>query len=234
MKALLIGHSTVLLESGGTRLLLDPFFGWGNLAYRRLAPPARSRSEIGPVQGVLISHTHFDHFDGRYLRGLPRDVPVYTGAGARPWATLKARRPVRALRIWDAVSIGGLEVTAVPARHLGPTTGFVVRDGDQAAYFAGDTYFGDFMQEIARRCAPQVCFLPVSTFRLPLTMGNVGALKATVVLRPRAVIPIHLGITPRSPLLRRRENAESYRALVESAGLLTEVKLLAPGESCEW
>ena len=234
MKALMLGHSTVLLESGGTRLLLDPFFRRGNLAYRRTAPPACGRAEVGPVQGVLISHTHFDHFDGAYLRSLPADVPVYVVAGGRLLAILKARRGMRPLEAWDTVRIGGLDVTGVPARHLGPTVGFVIRDAETSAYFAGDTYFGDFMEEIARRLAPRVCFLPVATFRLPLTMGNAGALKATAVLRPRAVVPIHLGITPRSPLLRRKEDAESYRALVESAGLPTEVKILAPGESCEW
>ena len=47
MRITLIGHSTVLLESGGTRLLTDPYFGtFGHLAYARVAPPAMARDEI--------------------------------------------------------------------------------------------------------------------------------------------------------------------------------------------
>ena len=41
----MIGHSTVLIEIGGLRILTDPYFGaWGNPAYGRLAPPAMSRA----------------------------------------------------------------------------------------------------------------------------------------------------------------------------------------------
>lgn len=234
MKALLVGHSSVLLESGGTRVLLDPFFGGGNLAYRRTSAPALGRGAVGPVDGVLVSHTHFDHFDGGYLRMLPREVPVYLPVTGRPWAMLKARRRLLALGAWQTVRIGGLEVTGVPARHLGPTMGFVIRDGDRCAYFAGDTYAGAFMTQIRDRLHPQVCLMPVATFRLPLTMGNTAALRATRLLAPATIIPIHLGVTPRSPLLRRRESGETFRERVRAAGLSTEVRLLAPGESYEW
>ncbi len=234
MKLTLIGHSTVLLESRGTRVLIDPFFGRGNLAYRRTAPPAVERSAVGPVDGVLVSHTHFDHFDGRYLHFLPASVPVYIAAAARAWGTIKARRRLLPLRAWETVAVGPLEIAAVPARHLGPTVGFVIRDAERSVYFAGDTYLGSFMAEIHARYRPQVCLLPVSTFLIPLTMGNRSAVQATRRLAPRTVIPIHLGIVPRSPLLRRKEDARSFRERVEAAGLRTEIRILAPGESYEW
>ena len=234
MKVLLVGHSTVLLESSGTRILLDPFFGRGNLAYRRTSEPALRRSQVGPVAAVLVSHTHFDHFDARYLHSLPSDVPIYTGAAARFWGSLKALRAMRPLRAWQTVEVGPLQFTAVPAVHTGPTVGFVIRDGQSSAYFAGDTYAGRFMAEIGRRFRPQVCLMPVATFRLPLTMGNRGALKATQLLGPATVIPIHLGITPRSPLLRKPETAGSYVELLRAAGSAVDVRILDPGQSFEW
>ena len=64
----MIGHSTVLIEIAGLRILTDPFFGEGNLAYRRLCAPARTREELRDVDLVLLSHHHFDHVDGRFLR----------------------------------------------------------------------------------------------------------------------------------------------------------------------
>ena len=69
MKITMIGHSTVLVEIAGQRILTDPYFGLhGNLAYARPRPPARSREELSNVDLVLVSHNHFDHIDRRFLR----------------------------------------------------------------------------------------------------------------------------------------------------------------------
>ena len=71
MKITMVGHSTVLIEMGGQRVLTDPYFGLrGNPAFSRVAPPANSREESREVEGVLISHSHWDHVDGPYLRSL--------------------------------------------------------------------------------------------------------------------------------------------------------------------
>lgn len=233
MKVTLVGHSTVIVESGGQRILFDPWFGRGNLAYRRLEPPGLTRAQVGRVDAVFLSHTHFDHFDRAYLHSLPAEVPLFAPVLGRFWAMLKAGRRIRPLSRWESIRLGEVEVTAVPARHVGPTLGYVVRHGESALYFAGDTYYGRFMAEIARRFHPQVCLIPVATFRLPLTMGNGGAVQATRTLGPRLIIPIHLGITPRSPLLRRKEDASTFREQLQAAGLRTEVRVLRPGEYAE-
>jgi len=74
---MMIGHSTVLIEGAGKRTITDPCFGtWGHLAYRRLAPPALERDQLTDVDLVLLSHNHWDHVDGRYLRSLPTTTPV--------------------------------------------------------------------------------------------------------------------------------------------------------------
>ena len=71
MKVTMIGHSTVLIEAAGMKILTDPYFGtWGNLAYKRTAPPSRTREELEAVDLVLVSHNHWDHTDSRYFRAL--------------------------------------------------------------------------------------------------------------------------------------------------------------------
>ena len=90
------------------------------------------------------------------------------------------------------------------------------------------------MAEIERRYRPEICLMPVATFQIPMTMGNRGALAATRLLRPRAIVPIHLGIEPRSPLLRRREGVDSFRALVRAEQMKVDVVSLAPGEQLSW
>src|SRR5262245_2663278 len=77
MQTTMIGHSTVLIETQGKRILTDPYFGtFGNLAYKRLSLPAMRREDLMDVDLVLQSHSHFDHLDRRFLRLLPRTVPT--------------------------------------------------------------------------------------------------------------------------------------------------------------
>ena len=91
---------------------------------------------------------------------------------------------------------------------------------------------GGFMRAIAARLHPAVCLMPVTTFRTPMTMGNRGACEA--MLGARVIIPIHLGIEPRAPLLRRGETVESFRVALRDARSDTRVVSLEPGESFEW
>jgi L-ascorbate metabolism protein UlaG (beta-lactamase superfamily) len=76
MKVTMIGHSTVLIEAAGTKILTDPYFGtWGNLAYKRIAPPSETREGLEAVDLVLVSHNHWDHTDSGYFRGLAARFP---------------------------------------------------------------------------------------------------------------------------------------------------------------
>jgi L-ascorbate metabolism protein UlaG (beta-lactamase superfamily) len=228
----MIGHSTVLIETGGRHILTDPYFGArGNIAYARLAPPARTREELRNVDLVLISHNHWDHIDGPFLRALTADVPVLTPAWARWETRLRGARAPIGVKTWQQQPFGPVTVTAVPAVHLAVTTGYVLESEDQRVYFAGDTYNGPFMKEIGQRFRLDVALLPVTTYRLPMTMGEAGAVRAVQDLKPAVVIPIHLGVQPRSPLLRTSQTAAGFARRVREAGVQTEVIILREGES---
>jgi L-ascorbate metabolism protein UlaG (beta-lactamase superfamily) len=75
--------------------------------------------------------------------------------------------------------------------------------------------------------------MPVSTYRIPLTMGEKGAVKAARDLRAGTVIPIHLGVQPRSPLLRTGQSPEGFEQRLREAGLHTEVVHLEDGDTWE-
>ena len=235
MRVTLIAHSTTLIESGGIRLLTDPYFGRrGNLAYARTAMPACAGAELRDVSAVLVSHAHFDHVDRAYLKSLGAEVPVFAPAPTARWIALKGGHSTRGLRPWTELDVEGIRVTAVPAKHTAPALGYVIGHDGKVAYFAGDTFRGAFMKEIRERCRPDVCLMPVTTFRIPMTMGNESACEAARVLGARVIIPIHLGIQPRSPLLRRRETVDSFRAELRRRNVDACVVSLAPGESYEW
>ncbi|MGA3210859.1 MAG: MBL fold metallo-hydrolase [Terriglobales bacterium] len=232
MHITMIGHSTVLLETGGKRLITDPWFGlYGNPGYARLAPPARTRQELENVDAVLVSHNHFDHIDGTFLRRLSPTVPVLAPATSALMTRLKGGRNVIGMKVWQGWRLGDISITAVPAHHITFTVGYVIKAEGMCVYFAGDTYFGGFMERIGRDLRPDIALIPVTTYRIPMTMGETGALQAVRALTPKIVIPIHLGISPRLPLLRTGQTPESFQERVRRAGLPTEVVILHEGES---
>ena len=232
MRVTMIGHSTVLIEAGGTRLLTDPYFGnFGHLAYARVTPPAMAREEVGHLDGVVVSHGHWDHTDRRLLRALDPEVPVLVPSGTSPVMRLKGARNIVPLRRWQSVRIAGSVITAVPAAHIARTAGFVVQTESSCIYFAGDTYYRPFMAEIGRRFPIDVALMPVTTYRIPLTMGEKGAVLAARDLGCQVAIPIHLGVEPRSPLLRTRQTPAGFERRLRDADLETEVVMLAPGDT---
>jgi L-ascorbate metabolism protein UlaG (beta-lactamase superfamily) len=232
MKITMIGHSTVLVEVAGMRILTDPYFGLhGNPAYARPRPPARSREELSNVDLVLVSHNHFDHIDRRFLRALPLSVPVVAPAVSAWMTRLKGGRNVTGLKPWERRSFATASVTAVPARHVTFTAGYIVEADGKRIYFAGDTYLASFMERIGRELRPDVALIPVTTFRIPMTMGETQAVEAVRRLAPWVVIPIHLGIVPRLPLMRTSDSPEGFRERARQAGLSTEIVILQEGES---
>src|SRR5688572_25153501 len=87
LRATWLGHSTVLIEIDGLRVLTDPV--WGTRASpSRLAGPKRFQPVPVPLRGlppldlVLVSHDHYDHLDYPTIRELARlPVPFVTSLG---------------------------------------------------------------------------------------------------------------------------------------------------------
>lgn len=232
MQFTMIGHSTVLLEVAGLRILTDPYFGeWGNPAYARLRPPARTREDLRDVDLVLLSHNHWDHTDRRFMQSLTEDVPVLAPARAGWLTKLQGAKNVVGLKAWESHDYGAVTVTSVPATHLAVSCGFVVKAEGQQVYFAGDTFYRPFMQEIGRRFRLAAALMPVTTYRLPMTMGEKGAVRAATDLDTSVVIPIHLGLQPRSPLMRTNHSPAGFTRRLREAGLPHEVVVLNEGES---
>jgi L-ascorbate metabolism protein UlaG (beta-lactamase superfamily) len=219
--ATFIGNATVLLRLGAFTLLTDPnFLHRGQRAYlgnglwsRRLTEPALGPGELPPLDGIVLSHLHGDHFDRVARQRLPRNIPVLT--------TIPAARRLRRWRFDDAVGLspwddvvlhrGGetLRITAVPARH-GPTGAHLalpvtmgsVLDWESGGerrlrlYITGDTRFNRrILRDIPRR------FPDVDTMLLHLggtrilgvlvTMDARDGVAMAGLIRPDRVIPIH-------------------------------------------
>ena len=128
LRATWLGHSTVLIEIDGLRVLTDPV--WGPRASpSRLAGPKRFQPvpvrlrALPPIDVVLVSHDHYDHLDYPTIRELAkRDVPFVTSLGVGAHLDAWGVSPVRITELdwWESHTLPGadLTVTAAPSQHF--------------------------------------------------------------------------------------------------------------------
>jgi L-ascorbate metabolism protein UlaG (beta-lactamase superfamily) len=195
------GHATVAVEDGGTCVLADPVlrFRLAHL-YRRRGPQPRPPSP----DAVVVSHLHADHCDVSSLRLLPASTRLIVprGAGAFLDRKLGGGRDLVEVRADDEVTVGGLRVRAVPARHSGsrgpgsreyaPALGYLIT-GRRTAWFAGDTGLFDGMRELG---PVDLALVPVWGWSWTLGPGHLGPAEAAEAVRRVAAaraVPIHWG-----------------------------------------
>ncbi len=189
-----LGHSTVLIEVGGVRLLTDPVLR-PRVAHLTRRVAEVEPSSLAPLDGVLLSHVHRDHLDVPTLRQLDREVPVVGPHGAA--ALIRDGRTVHGLEPGQELEVAGVTVRATPAIHQVrrgfrdvAALGFVV---DDRVYFAGDT---DVFGEMAGLGAIDTALLPVWGWGTKLGAGHMdppAAAEAAALIGPRTAVPIHWG-----------------------------------------
>jgi L-ascorbate metabolism protein UlaG (beta-lactamase superfamily) len=193
-----LGHATVMIELDGVRLLTDPVLG------RRLGPlrrrgPTPDPGAIGPIDGVLISHGHPDHFNGPSLQAIAGAPSLVVPRGMGRHASRLAR-DVREVGVNERVDFGPVRVTAVPARHRrwvrhrdARPIGYLI-EGSMRVYFAGDTAIYPGMAGLAGRV--DVALLPVGRWGAPHGPDRLSpstAVEAATLVGARVAIPIHWG-----------------------------------------
>jgi L-ascorbate metabolism protein UlaG (beta-lactamase superfamily) len=216
LRATWLGHSTVLIEIDGLRVLTDPV--WGPRASpSRLAGPKRfqpvpvSLREMPPVDLVIVSHDHYDHLDYPTIRELAkRNVPFVTslGVGAHLEAWGVNPELISELDWWESHSATrGLKVTAAPSQHFSGRglkdrnatswSSFVIRSERHAVFFSGDTGLTSEYQLIRDRLGPfDLVMLEVGAFHPAwgdIHLGPENALKALALLGGGAFLPVHWG-----------------------------------------
>jgi L-ascorbate metabolism protein UlaG (beta-lactamase superfamily) len=243
-----IGHSSVVIEMDGIRLLTDPVTR-ARVGPLRRVEPVPDRERLRSIDAVLISHLHWDHLDVPSLRSIGRDVPVIVPIGAGAWLRAAGFEDVREIAVEETVDIGDVAVRAVPAVHsgfrppLGPTApplGYVVR-GRHTVYFAGDTALFEGMATLGEPI--DLALIPVwgwgPTLGRGLHLDPLSAAQALRMISPRAALPIHWGTYWPHALGRvfPERLVEPPAAFVEHAAeLAPDVQMVptAVGDVVEW
>ena len=230
-----LGHSTVLLELDGVRMITDPLL---RSRVAHLKREAAVPGDLGHIDAILLSHAHHDHLDKASLRRIdPKAVLVAPPAAER--SLRRIRRTVHTLAVGDELELAGLTIEAVPAIHDGRRipvgqrlsgVGFVV-DG---VYFAGDT---EPYAEMARLAGTlDAALLPIAGWGPKTGPGHMDpreAAQALRLLKPKLAVPIHWGTYRRIGHRPQGDPAREFEA--HAAELAPDVRLaiLEPGGSVE-
>ena len=217
-----VGTATVVLRYAGFTILTDPNFlhagdhvhlGFGMTATRR-TDPALELESLPPVDFVILSHMHEDHFDREVERKLDRGLPIVTTPHAADELASKGFRAAKALKTWETLTVtkGGarVRVTAMPGTHapgvlskmlpfvMGSLIEFENASGRVAfrMYITGDTLIFDQLKEIPVRFPDidlALLHLGGTMFfnLMMVTMDPKQGVEVIKIVKPKTAIPIH-------------------------------------------
>jgi L-ascorbate metabolism protein UlaG (beta-lactamase superfamily) len=213
------GHSSVLLEIEGHRILTDPVWSERASPYswigpRRFAPPLIALQDLPQLDAVVISHDHYDHLDQRTIQALASAasaqtwktvfvVPLGVGAHLVKWGIPEGR--IVELDWWQETSLAGLRIVCTPARHA---SGRMVVDGDaklwagyafigsgHRVYYSGDTGLFPAMRDIGSRLGPfDLTMIEAGQYGRGWPDWHLGpeqAVRAHQWVRGKAMLPVH-------------------------------------------
>ncbi len=160
-----LGHSSHLLKLRGSYWLIDPVFGeraspFSFAGPKRFHPTPLALTDLPPIDGLILSHDHYDHLDRptiEFLRDRVQRYFVPLGVAARLQAMGVPADRIEELDWWQGSRHGGVQLTAAPAQHFSGRTAFdrnstlwaswIIQSGDQRIFYSGDSgYFPGFRQ----------------------------------------------------------------------------------------
>lgn len=249
-----MGHSTLLAEMDGARILFDPV--WSQrvspvpiVGPKRFHAPPIALEELPLPDAVVISHDHYDHLDWRTVtalaaRGARFIVPLGVGAHLARWGI--TTRVVIELDWWEQVNVGNVTLVAVPARHFSGRSpfgtdkdatlwaGWAVIGPYHRVYYSGDTAMFPGIREIGARFGPfDLTMIEIGAYDRAWRDYHLGpeqAVEAHQIVRGKLMLPVHWG-TFNLALHAWTEPVERLTVAAKAAGI--SIALPKPGQRIE-
>ena len=251
-----IGNATLLLRFGELNVLTDPNFvhkgeqvsiGYGLHATRQ-TDPACELADLPPIDLLILSHFHGDHFDQVVEQRLDKSALIVTPPDAARELVARGFTNTHALRTWETFEQtkgdSHVRVTATPGKHGPALVDFVLpevmgsvleledaRVGLQlSVYLSGDTLLFDDLHEIPRRNPTiDLAFLHLGGTRvmgIMVTMDGKQGVELAHIVQPRHMVPVHFDDYDlfSSPL-------SEFQAEVRRAGMEDRVTYLSRGDT---
>ncbi len=215
-----VNHSTFLVQTQGLNILTDPV--WSERASpvsfagpKRMRPPGIRFEDLPKIDVILLTHNHYDHLDIKTMKKLADEYApaIYTTLGVGKYLEKKGIKNVTEMDWWNETEmIPGLRLICTPAQHFSGRgsfdrdrtlwSGFAIMTEKGSIYYSGDTGFGDFFNEIARRIAPvRLAFLPIGAYKpawfmSPIHTSPADAVKIHKIIKSPQSIGMHFGTFP--------------------------------------
>lgn len=249
-----VNHSTFLIQWNDLNILTDPI--WSERCSpipfagpQRMRPPGIRFEDLPPIDAVLISHNHYDHLD---LPTIKKIQEAFTPVFVVP---LGVERQFEQLGITNVISLDwwqstqvGLEIKAVPAQHFSGRgmfdrdktlwSGFILTDGQQKVYFAGDSGYGAFFKDIGKKEGPiDVSLIPIGAympkwFMSPVHLSPEEAIKVHQDVGSRQSIAMHFGTFPLADEGQGKAEEDLILALAEYD--IPQSSFIIPEEGVVW
>lgn len=209
------GHSSLLLEIDGVRVLTDPV--WGQRASplpfagpKRFHPPVVRLAALPRLDAVIVSHDHYDHLDSPTIHALAKTpVPFITslGVGARLERWHIPAERITELDWWEQTNVKGVTITAAPAQHFSGRglkdrnltlwSSFHLQGPKHSFFYGADSGLTSEYSDIAKRFGPfDAVALEIGAYHPAwgdIHLGPRNAIQARSRLGSGAFLPIHWG-----------------------------------------
>ena len=255
VKTTYIGHATLLLEIGNTRILTDPNFEASLGRFLpRVSAPGMAIDALPKLDALLLTHAHADHLSFKSLDRLPVDIPLFAPGVIAKWLRRKGYDNAVALDPQGTASLadGALRIHAEQATHQGNRYGFdrwrsaanmyLMETDSESVFFAGDTALTEsthhLVQDTLWKSGRQldVALLPIGyapRWKPGFRRGHLTGEDALILfetLQARAMLPYHWG-TFRHVTATAHDAINRLRAKLESYADRDQVHIVEPGES---
>lgn len=177
-----LGHSTVLIKVDGFTILTDPVLGERcgvrmgpvTVGLKRMVAPAIHRSDLPPIDLILLSHAHFDHFDLPTLRSLERQgVTVVTARNTSDLLRVRRYKAVHEVGWDERLRVGPVSIQGFRVNHWGARlrsdvhrgfNGYLIETRRHRIVFGGDTARTDTFRSLRSSKPVDLAILPIGAY----------------------------------------------------------------------
>jgi len=262
LRAIWFGHSSVLVEIEGLRLMTDPVLADVvspvPMGPKRMHAPPIELADLSGIDAVLISHDHYDHLDMETIQHLASQgtqfyVGLGIGAHLERWKV--APDQIHEMDWWQSLEIKNVQIHCTPARHYSGRkrqdnstlwASWVVKGAQHSFYFSGDTGYADHFRAIRARFGDtDLNLIKIGAYGTPpswldIHMDPESAVRADQDLGGGILLPVHWATFNLSyhawdePILRTLRAAAEQQVQVVTPRVGEVVEVAQPFSNVEW
>jgi L-ascorbate metabolism protein UlaG (beta-lactamase superfamily) len=210
-----LGHSSILLRNATSIWLIDPVFS-ERASPVTFAGPKRFHEvpldyqNLKKIEGIIISHDHYDHLDEKTIRELHTKVnyfavPEGVGAILKEWGVDSSK--IHEFVWWDQMNLGSLTITSAPAQHFSGRSlfgrmetlwcGWSIQSGKNKIFYTGDGGYQKEFKLIGEVLGPfDLALIETGAYDKDWPYHHMTpeqSIQAFIDLKAKAMMPVHNG-----------------------------------------